>query len=203
MSKTLRIGVYAGTFDPVHAGHVAFALQAIEAAQLDEVIFMPERRPRFKPGVEHFAHRLAMLKTVIKPYPQLSVAELVDKQFSVHRTMHHIRQALPRNAQLVFLFGSDAAMLIPTWPNATDLLKTSELVIAARDDRAEQTAASIIAGWPAQPLALTVFKAQAPQVSSTAVRAALRAGHYTRGLLTSVQRYAKRQWLYISLHRGN
>ena len=121
----------------------------------------------------------------------------------MHRTLNHIKSALPRDVQLVFLFGSDAAMMIPTWPHAGDLLKRAELVVAARDKRAQDTIAGIIAGWPVPPQALTVFEAQNPQVSSTGVRAALRAGHYTRGLLASVQRYAKRQWLYISLHRSN
>ena len=48
-----RIGIYAGTFDPVHAGHVAFALQSLEAAKLDRVYFLPERRPRGKRQVKN------------------------------------------------------------------------------------------------------------------------------------------------------
>jgi nicotinic acid mononucleotide adenylyltransferase len=75
--KQSRIGIYAGTFDPVHAGHVSFALHAMTVAQLDEVYFLPERLPRYKPGAAHFAHRVAMLKRAVKPHPDLQIIELV------------------------------------------------------------------------------------------------------------------------------
>jgi nicotinate-nucleotide adenylyltransferase len=68
-----RIGIYSGTFDPVHSGHISFALQSLKAAKLDKVYFLPERRPRNKQQVEHFGHRVAMLKRAIKPYPEFNV----------------------------------------------------------------------------------------------------------------------------------
>ncbi|HEU5121705.1 MAG TPA: adenylyltransferase/cytidyltransferase family protein, partial [Candidatus Saccharimonadales bacterium] len=56
-----RIGIYSGTFDPVHYGHIAFAASAIRACNLDEVVFLPEPQPRYKAGVTDIAHRLALL----------------------------------------------------------------------------------------------------------------------------------------------
>src|SRR4051812_40769392 len=84
--KSKRIGIYAGTFNPVHTGHVAFALQAVKEANLDEVYFVPERQPRGKAGVEHFGHRVAMLKRALRPYKQFDVLELVDVNMTVNRT---------------------------------------------------------------------------------------------------------------------
>lgn len=200
--RPLRIGLYAGAFDPVHSGHISFALQAIKTARLDQVIFLPERRPRYKPGVEHFAHRSAMLKTAIRPHRRMAVAELVDKQFTVRRTLQHLRHQLPEEAQLVLMLGSDAAIQLPSWPHAAELLNECELLVAVRYNQSSQTVTDIIKAWPVQPKALTVLPAHAPHVSSTAVRAALRAGHYTRGLLSSVSRYARQQWLYISFDKS-
>jgi cytidyltransferase-like protein len=71
-----RIGIYSGTFDPVHAGHMAFALQAMQEAKLDRLYFLPERRPRYKQGVEHFAHRVAMLERAILKNQALSKKKL-------------------------------------------------------------------------------------------------------------------------------
>src|SRR4051812_33685276 len=126
-----RIGIYAGTFDPVHAGHVTFALQAMEAAGLDKVYFLPERRPRNKQHVEHFGHRVAMLKRAAQPHPQFEVLELVDVSFSVERTLPKLRQQFADD-ELVFLFGSDVVVSLQSWPKSELLLKDNELVIGLR-----------------------------------------------------------------------
>ncbi|MDB5165963.1 MAG: nicotinic acid mononucleotide adenylyltransferase [Candidatus Saccharibacteria bacterium] len=201
MKKAPRIGIYAGSFDPVHAGHISFALQALQQAKLDEVIFLPERKPFFKPGAEHFGHRVAMLKTALKPHPSLSVAETVDRQFTVRRTLRQLRALLPPDAQLVFLFGADTVALLPTWPHAEELLRTCEIVVAVKQGQKLKTVQGVIKGWPTQPLATTIIPAHAPHVSSTAIRAALRKNIPTGGLLASVRRYAHRQWLYVSLDK--
>lgn len=197
MSRKLRVGIYAGAFDPVHAGHVAFALQALEAAELDEVIFLPERRPRTKPGVEHFAHRVAMLKTALAPHPDLAVMELVDKRFTIQRTLRTLEQVFP-GADLVFLMGSDAAMSIPSWPHADRLLKHSGLVVGVRSSHQQAEVSRAVSGWKTAPHSLFVFDSYAPHVSSSKIRHAIRANKHSDGLLRSVHRYARQQWLYVT-----
>ena len=134
-----RIGIYAGTFDPVHTGHVAFALQAMEKAKLDKLYFLPERRPRHKKGVEHFGHRVAMLQRAVKPHPKFAVLELDDVSFSIERTLPRLKREFLSD-QLVFLFGSDAIQHLGNWPLAERLLASSELVIGLRsqDDRLQR-----------------------------------------------------------------
>jgi nicotinate-nucleotide adenylyltransferase len=198
MSKKLRVGIYAGTFDPIHAGHVAFALQAIERANLDEVVIMPERKPRFKDGPEHYGHRVAMIKRAIKPHPSLSVLETVDAHFSVKRTLPQLRSIF-KNAQLIFLVGSDVAEFIPDWYGAELLLESSELVVGVREGQSPEMVQLAIEKWDISPQKLHVFASHASGVSSGAVRAALRAGSHTKGLLTSVNKYARHNWLYVSL----
>lgn len=193
----LRIGIYAGAFDPVHAGHVAFALQAIEAAHLDQVVFLPERRPRNKPGVEHFAHRIAMLKTALALHPDLAVMELVDKCFTVRRTLPALERVF-RDAELIFLMGSDAALSIPAWPQAERLLSSSELVVGVRSLHQHEEVAREVANWDVSPKSLVIFDSFAPGISSSKIRHALRANSHTAGLLSSVHRYAEREWLYVS-----
>lgn len=193
-----RIGIYAGTFDPVHAGHIAFALQSLRAADLDKVYFLPERRPRNKEHVEHFGHRAAMLNRAIAPYPQFTVLEMVDVSFSVKRTLPQLQDKF-KNSRLVFLFGSDILPRIQDWPQAEQLLKNSELVIGLRKQDDRRQLRRIIEAWPTPPQALTMFESFAPDVSSGRVRAALRRRQPTPGLLSSVERYSDRHWLYVSL----
>lgn len=194
----LRIGIYAGAFDPVHTGHLAFALQALQAAQLDQIIFLPERRPRFKPGVEHYAHRVAMLKQALLPHQQsLAVMEMVDRHYTVARTLPQL-QALFSSHRLVFLMGSDTALSLPSWPYAGRLLSSCELVVGVRSAHQSTAVSQAIDAWQQRPLEVTVVDSYAPDVSSSNIRQALRAGRQAKGLLSSVSRYAKREWLYVS-----
>ncbi|MEK7059626.1 MAG: adenylyltransferase/cytidyltransferase family protein [Patescibacteria group bacterium] len=193
-----RIGVYAGTFDPVHSGHVTFALQALQAAKLDKVYFLPERQPRSKQHVEHFGHRVAMLLRATQPHPQFEVLELVDVNFSVERTLPKLQRQFEGD-QLVFLFGSDVLAGLQDWPKVDKLLSETELVIGLRHQDNRDKMHKLIEAWPIQPRVLTMFPSYAPEVSSGRVREALRLRKPTDGLLTSVERYSDRNWLYVSL----
>ncbi|MDB5175729.1 MAG: Cytidyltransferase-related protein [Candidatus Saccharibacteria bacterium] len=193
-----RIGIYAGTFDPVHAGHIGFALQAMEFAGLDRIYFLPERRPRTKPGVEHFAHRVAMVKRACRPYPYFKVMELVDVSFSTERTLPKLLKEFD-GAQLAFLFGSDVIAHLPSWPNVQRLLKTAELVIGVRSDQDQTSLQQQISAWKDQPVAVTMFESYAADVSSGKIREGLRDKKSVPGLLHSVAHYSNRNWLYVTV----
>jgi len=183
-----RIGIYAGTFNPVHSGHLAVALQAMEAAQLDELYFLPERQPRYKTGVAHFGHRVAMLHRAVQPHPHFGIIELPDVNLSVQRTLPRLQRRFP-NDQLVFVMGSDAASALQEWPYVEQLLASCELAVAIRDHVAELPQAKRI----------TIFESYAPEVSSGSVREALRRHQPAKGVLPSVAQYSDRHWLYVSL----
>lgn len=196
-----RIGIYAGTFNPVHAGHVALALQAAEAARLDRLYFLPERQPRNKRGVEHFGHRVAMLKRALKPHPKLDILELPDVHFSVQRTLPRL-QRLHSNDQLVFVFGSEVLEQLADWPYSERLISDSELVIGLRGHENSQEVWRLVKDWDTGPKSLTIIDSYAPSVSSSRIREALRLRQPVRGLLSSVARYSERNWLYVSLSRN-
>lgn len=196
--KQRRIGIYPGVFDPVHAGHVAAALQAADKAELDELHFLPERRPRAKRGVEHFGHRVAMLRRAAEPHPRFDVLELEDVSFSVEYTLRRLRKRFP-NAQLVFLFGSDVIPKIAEWPHYEQLLKRSELVIGLREGDKKSELKKQMRAWVVRPKNTIIFNSHVPAISSGLVRGALRQGKHTKGLLKSVERYSRLHWLYVSI----
>ena len=198
IAKGKRIGIIAGSFNPVHTGHITFALQAMEAALLDKIYFMPERRPRHKPGVEHFAHRVGMLNKALLPHPQFDVLEMVDISFSIERTLPRLQRQFP-DCQLVFLFGSDTALEVPGWSEADRLFKNSEFVIGLRQQDSQGRVSEFISRRQHQPRATYVFDSFAPAISSREVREALYQRQPAPGLLSSVQRYSNRHWLYVSL----
>jgi nicotinate-nucleotide adenylyltransferase len=196
--KQRRIGIYSGTFDPVHAGHISFALQAMRLAELDKLYFLPERRPRGKQGVEHFGHRVAMLKRALRPYPRFDVMELVDVNFSVERTLPKLQQLFAGD-QLIFLQGSDVIKHLFEWPNAEALVTTAELIVSVRAGDTVPEIQQLIDSWPVRPKEVTVFESYAADVSSRLVRNGLRERQNPPGLLESVARYSNRHWLYVSL----
>jgi nicotinate-nucleotide adenylyltransferase len=193
-----RVGIYAGSFNPVHVGHIAFALQAMKEAKLDKIYFLPERRPRFKQDVEHFAHRVGMLRKATAPHPQFCVMELDDVNFTVERTLRKLEKRF-EDTQLVFLMGSDVALQLMDWPLAEHLLYNSELVIGLRQHGSSSRVAEAMKQWPVQPLATHIFTSFAPEISSRKVREALYNRRPADGLLESVRRYSNRHWLYVSL----
>lgn len=197
-NSPLRVGIYAGTFDPVHAGHLSFALQALKAGNLDVIYFLPERRPRNKAGVEHFGHRVAMLKRAVKPHRRLQVLELEDVSFTTRTTMPRLKSRFP-GAQLVLLVGSDIAVDMQQWPHINQLFKQTELVVGIRSADKLKGVEGFIKNWQLQPKACTVIESYAATVSSRSIREALQRRQYVPGLLRSVQHYSNLNWLYVTL----
>jgi nicotinate-nucleotide adenylyltransferase len=129
----MRIGIYAGTFDPVHEGHLTFADAALRECGLDTVVFLPERLPRHKKQVTSFFHRLAMLQLAVADHPQFVVKELEGSHFSVDDTLP-ILQGTYKGDELYLLVGSDVARHMVFWPHCKVLFGAMELVVGMRQD---------------------------------------------------------------------
>lgn len=194
--KPRRVGIYSGTFDPVHAGHIAFALQAAKAAHLDKVYLMPERQPRGKDHVTHYAHRVAMVRRATEPYHQLAVLESEDKQFTVTHTWPRLEREFT-NSTLVYICGSDVLGHMHKWLHIEQFLSHSELCIGRRRQDSLREIQQLLAALPVPPLRSYCIESLAPTISSSSIRAALGDSRSVKGLLASVRAYAKREWLYI------
>jgi nicotinate-nucleotide adenylyltransferase len=193
-----RIGILAGTFDPVHKGHISFALQAIETAGLDKVIFLPEPRPRHKLGVTHNSHRISMIQLAIKAYKKLDIMELPDKQFTIGSSLPRIIQVNP-DATILMLIGTDVLAHISVWPHVRQMLKSVGLVIAVRGEKDERQAFQLLANLPVEPPETHVLVSNYKSVSSRAIRAQIAAGEDPEGMLDSAAKYASKKWLYQSV----
>jgi len=160
----IRIGIYAGSFDPIHEGHISFAETAIETAKLNEVYFLAERSNRFKHGVTHMAHRLAMLKLATESNPNLKVLELPDRQFSVSKTLPRLNQKFPAD-QLYLLIGSDLLEHIGEWPLLNRLLSRMGLIVGLREGYNRLRANRQIAQLPLKNEQVFLIKNPAAKIS--------------------------------------
>ncbi len=198
--QTRRVGIFAGSFNPVHAGHIRFALQSIKDVNLDVVYLLPERFPRFKPHPEHYGHRSAMISRAIRPFAKLSLLELPDKHFDVPHTLPVLETKFPSD-QLVFLMGSDVALTIYTWPEIDRMLSRCELVVGMRDKQDEHDIETALRSLPVKTR-YSLIDSKSQGISSTSIRKALSTSRQAAGLLSSVASYARSEWLYVSLSGG-
>lgn len=197
----MKIGIFSGTFDPVHAGHITFALEAIKEAGLGKVYFLPEQRPRRKTGVTHYAHRMAMLRLALRPYKDLEILDLPDKQFSVNATLPRLKKLFP-GSELSMLVGSDMLDVLTSneveaqWPNYKQFLKSVNLIAGVRNDSGYDIAKKQMSRLQSDGL---VIASKRPHASSRDIRSAVRRGKEHTELLGSLKSYISDNWLYASL----
>ena len=125
-----KIGIFAGTFDPPHDGHLSFAHAALEMG-LEKIMFLPEPRPRRKQGVKALEHRIAMVQLAIAKEPKFGTIVLEQARFTPHETLPVLNERF-KGYKLVILFGDDVISHISAWPNVKTLLNNNEFIIASR-----------------------------------------------------------------------
>ena len=190
-----RIGIFSGSFDPIHIGHIAFALQAIDRANLDKVYIAPERKPPRKPGITHPHHRFEMIKLAIRGHDKIELLELLGNNFTPAKTLPRLKKKFKKD-KLFLLMGSDLFEHMHNWPDVEILLKEVGLVIGARGNYEVTESLATAHNLPAQPRELTILDSIERDISSKQIRQQLRNNHRSDGVVDSVENYAKKHWLY-------
>ncbi len=135
-----HLGIYSGTFDPVHAGHLAFADEAQRVGRLDYVVFLPEAEPRGKTRVTPQSERIALLQQLTAP--QHTVYQAAHPRFTVGETLPELVLQYPR-ATFSFLMGSDVVPSLPAWPDVEQLLRYQLIIGMRAGDRMEDVASTL------------------------------------------------------------
>jgi nicotinate-nucleotide adenylyltransferase len=132
----VRIGLYGGSFDPVHLGHLLVAQAAQEEAQLDKVVFVPAAQSPFKPDRKVSADNLRaqMLRLALagKAYCEVDLQEL--QRGGVSYTIDTVRDYSARfpGAPLFYIIGADHVPLLPKWRDATELGHLVQFLVIPR-----------------------------------------------------------------------
>jgi nicotinate-nucleotide adenylyltransferase len=198
-----QIGIYAGTFDPIHNGHLAFAQAALDAG-LEKVMFLVEPRPRRKQGVRALEHRLAMVQQAIKGQPQMGSIILEQARFTPHETMPVLQNRF-KGYQLVLLFGDDVIAHISEWPHVEELVKSVELMIAVRQssEPAIQETFKTIEATSNLTFQYRFVEPKCPGISSSHIRSVLKKRQQPVDIPESVWRYIRSHRLYVSVTTGS
>lgn len=138
VNNPVRIGVFGGTFDPIHLGHLAIAQTAMAQAHLDRILFVIAANPPHKPGeqVTPAEIRVAMTAAAIAHEPRFEISRLeVDrpgKSYSAE-TLKLLHESLP-DARLYFIVGYDSAVDMPRWYRPEEIVCRARVLIAPRPE---------------------------------------------------------------------
>ena len=140
-----RIGIYGGSFNPPHIGHIQAAKQAVEALKLDKLLVIPagiaphKQMPGNSPTPQQ---RLDMLRLTLADCPQIEVSDLELKREGpsyTYETILQLRESYPE-ACLILFMGTDMFLSIDTWKNPEIILENATLGVFYRGDKGEAQA---------------------------------------------------------------
>ena len=216
-----RLGVFGGTFNPIHVGHLVFVESLRERLALDRVLLVPSGVPPHKgrQGLAEPLHRYAMVSLAVAGHPALQVSpvevERPGPAYSVD-TLERLAADCPAS-RLVFLMGSDTFLDLPTWRTPERLGTLATLAVGVRAgaafDPASPASQAVLArlgrsGWrrlpPESPQALApgdvaLVEACSLPVSARELRARLARGESVRYLVPpAVADYIAQHRLYTA-----
>lgn len=191
----MRIGVFGGTFDPVHWGHLVLAEEARSAAGLDRILFVPSALPPHKQGREltPWPHRAAMLQLAIDGLQDFELSDVESDPGRPHYSLDTLDRLAGRHPgdELSFLIGSDSLLDMPGWRNPEIIAGRWPLVVLVRPGFDPAMADARFTGR------MTLVDGVQVAVSSTVVRRRLAEGASVRFLVPdAVMTYARRHGLY-------
>lgn len=173
----MTVGLFGGSFDPIHHGHLIVAQAVADALGLEEVRFVPAREQPFKVG-QHLApaeSRARMVELAIAGEPRFRLERAELARTGPSYTVDTLRELRAREPGQVFalLVGADAARDLPQWREAPAIAGLAELVVFAR------------AGTPAPDLPWSVRQVVVPaiEISATDIRRRVRQGRSIRYLV--------------------
>lgn len=193
-----RVGIFSGSFDPVHEGHVSFALHAAGGCNLEKVYFMVEPSPRRKQGVRALEHREKMVALAIAANKNLGQIMLGHDRFTVELTLPSLLLRF-KGAELYFLMGDDVFAHLPQWGNLQTLLSSAKFIVGSRtkDQAKLNQQQKLLNQLTGQKPTVHVVTTDHYRLSSSLVRTNLKRGKFI-GISQPVQKYILRQGLYQS-----
>jgi nicotinate-nucleotide adenylyltransferase len=195
-----RIGVYGGTFDPPHVGHLIAAAELRHVLKLDRLLFVPAGRPPHKEhgGVGRDADRVAMVRLAIAGNPAFEVSSVdLDgggPSFTAD-LLARLREELAP-AELVFLMGGDSLRDLPGWHGPGRIAELAELGVATRPG-VEVDVAAVERAVPQTRGRIRVVEVPAIGVSSSDIRRRVAADQpIAYQVPAAVERYIRDHGLY-------
>lgn len=189
---TRKIGIFGGTFDPPHLGHIHIAKKILTKLSLDEIWFMPNHQPPHKEKSDGVTNmdRVNMLELSIEDHPQFRVETIELERPGPSYTFETIQILTERNKDMEFYFiiGADMIEYLPHWYKIDELVKLVTFVGVKRPNFSHETTYPVI-----------LVDLPEVAISSSDIRERLQTGESVQALLhNKVTLYIKEKKLYGS-----
>ena len=183
MSKAKRIGIYGGSFNPIHIGHLTVADEVKRRLSLDEIIFVPAGHPYFKDKafMVEYRHRANMVRLSTGDVPYFTVSDLESDPTKPSYTVPTLQtiKELNRGSKLFLIVGSDALLQMPKWYQADEIPELATVISVGRPGYSDDSfRESVLKNLKLVSVPLDV------KVSSTMVRSQIKSGGSFRYLVT-------------------
>ncbi len=197
----MRIGIFGGSFDPVHKEHIALAREAVRSLCLDKLIIVPAAAPPHKPGkrLSPDEDRLQMCRIAFAQVANTEVSGYETERGGTsytYLTCRHFKELYPQ-AKLFWLVGTDMLRDFPTWKNTQDILQNVTLAVCARAEQSGWLQREQTAFFSRFGKQFAVVDYHGADVSSTHIRVLAAAGEDVASYVgEEVQNYIKQRGMY-------
>jgi nicotinate-nucleotide adenylyltransferase len=203
----MRVGVFGGTFDPVHVAHLILAEQCREQGRLNEVRFLVAARPPHKPQpIASFAQRVEMLELAISGQPAFRVEQVERDRPGPSYTADTLEELHRRepDAELALIIGSDSLHDLPLWYKPARIVAIAELLVVARPEATVLPLERLRAMMKldaGSPLRMQVVEVPLLAIASRDIRTRLGEGRSARYMIPrAVEAYIADKRLYGVFH---
>ncbi len=207
-ARVKRVGVFGGSFDPVHRGHWNAASLAQAAFDLERIVFVPAASPPHKPGrsLAGGPDRAHMLALAITSRPDWSISTMELERPGLSYTIDTLRElpgrlGLARDVQLFLILGNDNLRGFERWKDVHEILERASPIVVLRDAKNSSALEKIRTALAPGAVARLErgLLANAPlAIDATSLRAALARGEAPAGMDPKVAAYARAKNLYVA-----
>ncbi len=198
----MKIGVFGGTFDPIHLGHLVVADEAREALGLDQVLFIPAGRPWVRAGtpVSAACHRMAMVEMAVRSTPWFRAVNLdVKRPGPTHTvdTLLELRSEFGGEADLYLILGLDAVQDMARWHEPAQIFELCTVVGMSRPGVLDLDRAALEAVAPNAADRVVLVEGPLVSLSGTDLRRRVKEGRSIRHRVPeAVEAYIHEHGLY-------
>lgn len=200
----MRIGIFGGTFDPIHNGHLAVAEYVRTEMALDQVLFVPAGRPWFKEGqtVTDAMRRLEMTRLAVADNPHFAISDMEvrrDGPTYTSDTLTGLRGDMGKGVEFYLILGIDALNEVHRWHKPCDVLDLATIVGVTRPGAGTVDRAALDSIREGASDEVVIVDGPRIDVSAADIRRRMSEGLSVRGIIPqAVEDYAKRHELYGS-----
>ena len=196
-----RIGLFGGSFNPIHRGHVALARAALDSGKVERVLFLPTGNPPHKrEGLADKFDRLRMVELAVAHEAELKAMsrEEIDRGGVIYTvdTLAALQSKMP-DCSLTYLIGADTLRALGTWRRVETVIERCKFLVMMREGETREDVIRLAGLWASRGAQIDFLDARKMDISSTQIREYIRKNQpFERLVPEAVADYIRARGLY-------